>query len=81
MRRRGWLKWGADSTKLLYQSGRRFQIMLGQAALTVHFGTVDTMLGQLDRLVRLAGLPSVDLDVLLERSTVADPPDRRIQSA
>lgn len=50
--------------ELLYQSGRRLQIVLGQAALTLHFGTVDTLLGQLDRLVMLAGLASVDLGVL-----------------
>lgn len=54
--------------ELLYQPDRRFQIMLGQAALTVHFGTVDTLLGQLDRLVLLAGLVSVDLGVLLDAS-------------
>lgn len=32
--------------------------------LTVHFGSMDTLIGQLDRLVVLAGLPSVDLRVL-----------------
>lgn len=40
------------------------QIVLGEAALTVHFGVVDTLLGQLDRLVTFAGLPSIDLRVL-----------------
>lgn len=50
--------------ELLYQPARHVQIVLGEAALTVHFRAVDTLLGQLDRLVTLAGLPSVDLRVL-----------------
>lgn len=49
---------------LLYERRRQVQIVLGQAALTVHFGSVDTLIGQLDRLVTVAGLPSVDLRVL-----------------
>lgn len=49
---------------LLYEPGRQVQIVLGQAALTVHFGSVDTLIGQLDRLVIFAGLASVDLRVL-----------------
>jgi Domain of unknown function (DUF5753)/Helix-turn-helix domain len=49
---------------LLYEPGRRVQMVLGQAALTVHFGSVETLLGQLDRLVALSDLPSVDLRVL-----------------
>lgn len=49
---------------LLYEPHRQIRIVLGQAALTVHFGSVDTLIGQLDRLVVLAGLPSVDLRVL-----------------
>jgi hypothetical protein len=52
------------SQELLYGPGRRVQIVLGEAALTVHFGAVETLLGQLDRLVTLAGLPSLDLRVL-----------------
>jgi transcriptional regulator with XRE-family HTH domain len=56
---------------LLYEPGRRVQMVLGQAALTVHFGSVETLLGQLDRLVALSDLPSVDLRVL--PTTVASP--------
>lgn len=48
----------------LYEPGRRVRIVLGQAALTVHFGSIETLLGQLDRLVVLSDLPSVDLRVL-----------------
>ncbi len=50
--------------ELLYQRGHQFQLVLGQAALHTHFGTVDTLLGQLDRLVMLTGLASMDLRVL-----------------
>ena len=49
---------------LLYEPRRQVRIVLGEAALTVHFGSVETLVGQLDRLVVLAGLPSVDLRVL-----------------
>ncbi|MBV9142239.1 MAG: helix-turn-helix domain-containing protein [Pseudonocardiales bacterium] len=50
--------------ELLYQPNREVQIVIGEAALTVHFGTIGTLLGQLDRLVAITGLPSVDLRVL-----------------
>jgi transcriptional regulator with XRE-family HTH domain len=56
---------------LLYEPGRLVRMVLGQAALTVHFGSVETLLGQLDRLVALSDLPSVDLRVL--PATVASP--------
>lgn len=49
---------------LLYEPRRQVCIVLGQAALAVHFGSVDTLIGQLDRLVVLAGLASLDLRVL-----------------
>lgn len=50
--------------QILYHPTKRLQIVLGEAALTVHFGSVGTLMGQLDRLVTLTGLPSVDLRVL-----------------
>jgi transcriptional regulator with XRE-family HTH domain len=56
---------------LLYEPGRLVQIVLGQAALTVHFGSIETLLGQLDRLVAMSALPSLDLRVL--PSAVASP--------
>jgi hypothetical protein len=49
---------------LLYEPGRLVRMVLGQAALTMHFGSIETLLGQLDRLVALSDLPSVDLRVL-----------------
>lgn len=50
--------------EVLYGPGPQVQIVLGEAALTVHFGAVNTLLGQLDRLMTLAGLPSLDLRIL-----------------
>ncbi|MCA1821522.1 MAG: helix-turn-helix domain-containing protein [Pseudonocardia sp.] len=49
---------------VLYEPRRQVRIVLGQAALTVHFGSVDTLIGQLDRLVVLSGLPALDLRML-----------------
>ncbi len=50
--------------ELLYQPNRRVHIVLGEAALWTHFGSVTTLLGQLDRLVTLAELASVELGIL-----------------
>lgn len=50
--------------ELLYEPGRAVHVVLGAAALSVHFGSVETLLGQLDRLVVLADLPTVDLRIL-----------------
>jgi hypothetical protein len=46
---------------ILYQPGRRIDIILGEAALRSTPGTIETLLGQLDRLVSLADLPTVEL--------------------
>lgn len=50
--------------ELLYQPNRRVQIVLGQAALWTHFGSVNTLRGQLDRLVTLAELDTVELGIV-----------------
>lgn len=50
--------------ELLYQPGRQVQIVLGEAALRIHFGNINTLRGQLDRLVTLADLDSVELRVM-----------------
>jgi len=50
--------------ELLYQPGRHIQVILGEAALWTHFGTLDTLRGQLDRLIVLSGLASIELSVL-----------------
>ena len=50
--------------EVLYQPGRHIQVVLGEPALWTYFDTIDTLRGQLDRLVTLSGLASVELGVL-----------------
>lgn len=49
---------------ILYQPGRRIEVILGEAALSNSPSTVDTLLGQLDRLISFAELPSLKLGVV-----------------
>lgn len=49
---------------VLYQPGRRIELILGEAALRSTPGTVGTLLGQLDRLVSVADLPTVELGIV-----------------
>ena len=49
---------------VLYQPGNTIQLVLGQAALHTRFGALETLVGQLDRLVSLIGLASVEIGVV-----------------
>lgn len=49
---------------ILYQPGRTLQVIVGEAALWNTPGTVDTLLGQLDRLISFAELPSLEFGVV-----------------
>jgi hypothetical protein len=49
---------------ILYQPARRVQVVMGEAALRSAPGTVQTLVDQLDRLVGLADLPSVEISVI-----------------
>lgn len=49
---------------LLYQPGRRIEVIVGEAALWNAPGSVDTLINQLDRLAMFAGLPSVEFGVV-----------------
>lgn len=49
---------------ILYQPGRRIEIILGEAALRSTPGTIETLLGQLDRLVSVSDLPTVELGII-----------------
>lgn len=49
---------------ILYQPGRRIEIILGEAALWNTPAMVDTLLGQLDRLISFAELPSLTFGVV-----------------
>ena len=50
--------------EVLYQTGKKIQFVMGEAALPVRFGTPATMLGQLDRLATVAGLMGVEVSVV-----------------
>ncbi len=49
---------------VLYQPGKKIQLVVGEAALHTRFGALQTLLGQLDRLVAVIGLASVELGVV-----------------
>lgn len=49
---------------VLYQPGRRIELIIGEAALRSTPGTIGTLLGQLDRLVSVIDLPTVELGIL-----------------
>jgi hypothetical protein len=49
---------------ILYQPGKRIQLVIGEAALHSPPGSPDTLRGQLDRLLTVAGLATVELGVL-----------------
>jgi len=50
--------------EILYQPGKQIQLVIGETALHDPPGAIETLVGQLDRLVAVAGLTSVDLAVL-----------------
>lgn len=49
---------------VLYQPGRRIELIVGEAALRCTPGTIGTLLGQLDRLVSVTDLPTVELGIV-----------------
>ncbi|MGH3800101.1 MAG: helix-turn-helix domain-containing protein [Pseudonocardiaceae bacterium] len=50
--------------QMLYQTGKQVQLVMGEAALHKSVGTVGTLIGQLDRLMTLTALPSVDVGIV-----------------
>jgi transcriptional regulator with XRE-family HTH domain len=57
---------------LLYDEAKRFEFTIGEPALRWWFGSREVMLGQVDRLIMVAGLPNVTLGVLpLNTATTA----------
>jgi transcriptional regulator with XRE-family HTH domain len=50
--------------QVLYTPGKTIQMVMGEAALHTRFGERSTLLGQLDRLIALAGLENVEIGVL-----------------
>lgn len=50
--------------EILYQPGKHISVIIGETALRQPPGSVDALIGQLDRLVAVAGLASIDLGVI-----------------
>jgi transcriptional regulator with XRE-family HTH domain len=59
---------------ILYQPGRTIEIIVGEAALWNAPDTTDTLLGQLDRLISFAELPSLTLGVVPRTAPMPIPP-------
>jgi hypothetical protein len=49
---------------VLYRAGKKIQLIIGEAALHTRFGAVETLIGQLDRLVSVVGLAGVEVGVV-----------------
>lgn len=50
--------------EVLYQPGKTIQLIMGEAALRTRFGALETLIGQLDRLVSVIGLAGVEIGVI-----------------
>jgi transcriptional regulator with XRE-family HTH domain len=50
--------------RILYDTSKQIRVVVHEAALRIRYGPADTMLGQLDRLLSLTGLPSLELGVI-----------------
>jgi transcriptional regulator with XRE-family HTH domain len=53
-----------ERQRFLYEGDRRFLVLLGEQALRTNIGGQDVMAGQLDRLLAVAGLPSVSIGII-----------------
>lgn len=49
---------------VLYQPDKKIHLVIGEAALRTRFGALQTLLGQLDRLVAVSGLANIELGVV-----------------
>jgi transcriptional regulator with XRE-family HTH domain len=56
--------------QILYDTSKRIRVVLHEAALRIRYGPADTMLGQLDRLLSLTGLPSLELGIIPFKTAV-----------
>lgn len=50
--------------QVLYQTGTQVQLVMGEAALHKSVGTIGTLIGQLDRLLTITALPSVEVGII-----------------
>lgn len=63
-----------ERQKYLYGGDRKFDVILGEQALLTNVGGTETMLGQLDRLLAISGLPSVSLGIIPARARMSIAP-------
>ncbi|MFJ3097334.1 helix-turn-helix domain-containing protein [Streptomyces hydrogenans] len=50
--------------EVLYEPGRLYRVLIWEAALYAHVGTAETMAAQLDRLIGLIGMSTVELGIV-----------------
>lgn len=63
-----------ERQSIIYESKRRFAVILEENALRTWFGNADTMAGQLDRLLTVMTLPNVALGIvptMIEREAIS----------
>jgi transcriptional regulator with XRE-family HTH domain len=53
-----------ERQQILYHPRQKIQIIMGEAALHTRFGTTETLIGQLDRLIALTGYAHVEIGVV-----------------
>jgi hypothetical protein len=53
-----------EKQQVIYRSGKRFAVLLEEQALRTWFGTAETQIGQLDRLLALMSMPNVSLGII-----------------
>lgn len=62
-----------EKQQVIYHSGKRFAVLLEEQALRTWFGTAETQIGQLDRLLALMSMPNTSIGIIplmTERSAV-----------
>ncbi|WP_113705500.1 helix-turn-helix domain-containing protein [Nonomuraea lactucae] len=63
-----------DRQRVIYQAGKRFNVLIEEQALRTWFGTAEVQAGQLDRLLTVMSLPTVSIGIIpmmIERPCVA----------
>jgi hypothetical protein len=53
-----------ERQRIIYRSGKRFAVLLEEQALKTWFGTAETQIGQLDRMLAVMSLSTVSLGII-----------------
>ena len=53
-----------ERQRVIYQAGKRFDVVLEEQALRTWFGTAETQAGQLGRLLEMMSVPTVSLGII-----------------